>query len=180
MALDKSDSKRYRVNDQIRASQVRLVGEEGGPRIVSLSDAIELAKSREMDLVEISPDQDPPVTKIIDYSKFRFEQIKKTREAKKKQKVIHIKEIKFRPSISQHDYEHKVNHSKEFLARGDKVKFTLMFRGREIVHNDLGFKVMNNIKSDLNGLISIEKAPSIEGRNITMIVSPAATVGQKK
>ncbi|TAL38691.1 MAG: translation initiation factor IF-3 [Spirochaetes bacterium] len=180
MALDKSDSKRYRVNDQIRASQVRLVGEEGGPRIVPLDEAITLAKSREMDLVEISPDQDPPVAKIIDYSKFRFEQIKKAKEAKKKQKIIHIKEIKFRPSINQHDYVHKVNHAKEFLSRGDKVKFTLMFRGREIVHNDLGFKVMDNIKSDLKELVLIEKSPSIEGRNITMIVSPVVASGQKK
>lgn len=180
MVIDKSDSKRYRINDQIRASQLRLVGEEGGPKIVSLDEAIALAKSREMDLVEISPDQDPPVVKIIDFSKFRFEQIKKAKEAKKKQKVIHVKEIKMRPSIDSHDYEHKVNHAKEFLEKGDKVKFTLMFRGREIVHNELGFKVMENIQNDLSSMVIVEKRPSIEGRNITMIVTPSPAGGQKK
>jgi translation initiation factor IF-3 len=180
VVIEKSDSKRYRINDQIRSSQLRLVGEEGGPKIVSLDEAIALAKSREMDLVEISPDQDPPVVKIIDFSKFRFEQIKKAKEAKKKQKVIHVKEIKMRPSIDSHDYEHKVNHAKEFLEKGDKVKFTLMFRGREIVHNELGFKVMENIQNDLNSMVIVEKRPSIEGRNITMIVTPSPTAGQKK
>jgi translation initiation factor IF-3 len=159
---------------------VRLVGEEGGPRILPLEEALAIARSREMDIVEISPDQSPPVVKVIDFSKFRFEQIKKAREAKKKQKVIHIKEIKLRPSIDIHDYRHKVDHAKEFLAKGDKVKFTLMFRGREIVHNQLGFRVMDNIQKDLEGMVQIEKRPSIEGRNITMVVMPLPSGGQKK
>ncbi len=180
MVIDKSDGKRFRINDQIRSEMVRLVGEEGGPRVVPLAEALGLAKSKELDLVEISPDQDPPVVKIIDFSKFRFEQLKKAKEAKKKQKVIHIKEIKLRPSINSHDYTHKVNHAKEFLEKGDKVKFTLMFRGREIIHNELGFKVMQNIQSDLESIAQIEKKPSIEGRNITMVVAPIVTGVQKK
>ncbi len=122
------------------------------------------------------------MVKIIDYSKFRFDQLKKAKEARKKQKVVHIKEIKFRPAIDEHDYEHKVNHAKEFLEKGDKVKFTIMFRGREIMHKDLGFKVMENVQRDLEGLVQIEKKAAIEGKNITMIVTPVATgvVKQKK
>ncbi len=180
MIIDKSDSKRYRINDQIRAAKVRLVGEEGGPAIISLEDALTIARSKDLDLVEISSDQDPPVVKVIDFSKFRFEQIKKAKEAKKKQKVIHVKEVKFRPSIDAHDYRHKVNHAREFIEKGDKVKFTLMFRGREIIHKDLGFKVMDNIKEDIKDIAQIEKFPSIEGRNITMIVTPLVTSGMKK
>jgi translation initiation factor IF-3 len=178
--IDKSDSKRYRINDQIRAEKVRLVGEEGGPRIVSLEEALSIARGREMDIVEISPDQDPPVVKVIDFSKFRFEQLKKAKEAKKKQKIIHIKEIKLRPSINVHDYTHKVNHAREFLGKGDKVKFTLMFRGREIIHNELGFKVMENIQNDLVSVAQVEKRASIEGRNITMVMTPIIPGSSKK
>jgi len=180
MVIDKSDTKRYRINDQIKADQVRLVGEEGGPKVVSLEEAISIAKSREMDIVEISPGQDPPVVKVIDFSKFRFEQLKKAKEAKKKQKIIHIKEIKLRPSIDVHDYTHKVNHAKDFIEKGDKVKFTLMFRGREIVHNELGFKVMENIQNDLASVAQVEKRASIEGRNITMVMTPLTTLSVKK
>jgi len=177
--IDKSDIKRYRINDQIREATVRLVGEDGGPQIIPTEEAMAIARSKEMDLVEISPDQDPPVVKIIDFSKFRFEQIKKAKEAKKKQKVIHVKEIKFRPSIDSHDYRHKVNHARDFLEKGDKVKFTLMFRGREIVHNELGFKVMDNIQKDLEEFAQVEKKASIEGRNITMIMTPMPSVAKK-
>ncbi|MGV7930349.1 MAG: translation initiation factor IF-3 [Spirochaetota bacterium] len=177
--IDKSDIKRYRINDQIREPMVRLVGEEGGPKVVPTEEAMAIAKTKEMDLVEISPDQDPPVVKIIDFSKFRFEQIKKAKEAKKKQKVIHVKEIKFRPSIDSHDYQHKVNHARDFLEKGDKVKFTLMFRGREIVHNELGFKVMDNIQKDLEQCALVEKKASIEGRNITMIMTPVPSMAKK-
>jgi len=159
---------------------VRLVGEDGGPVIIPIEDAIAIARGKELDLVEISSNQDPPVVKVIDFSKYRFEQLKKAKEAKKKQKIIHVKEIKFRPSIDTHDYTHKVNHAREFLEKGDKVKFTLMFRGREIIHKDLGFKVMDNIKNDIQDIAQIEKAPSIEGRNITMIVTPLVAGGPKK
>lgn len=162
----------------IRAREVRLVGEEGGPQIVSLEAAISLAKERGMDLVEISPDQEPPVVKIVDYSKFRFEQIKRAKEAKKRQKVVHVKEIKLRPSIDSHDFSHKIQHAKEFLDNGDKVKFTIMFRGREIVHKELGFNVMERVRGELGDTVQIEKDASQEGRNITMVVAPFA--GGKK
>ncbi|HOD16945.1 MAG TPA: translation initiation factor IF-3 [Spirochaetota bacterium] len=156
------------------AATVRLVGEEGEPRVIPTTDAIRMARERELDLVEISPNQDPPVVKIIDYSKFKFEMMKKAKEAKKKQKVIHVKEIKMRPNIDSHDFEHKVKHAKEFLDEGDKVKFTLMFRGREMVHPELGFDVMNKIKEQLLDSVQIEKDMSQEGRNITMIVTAKA------
>ncbi len=164
----------------IRAAEVRLVGGDEGPRVVPFAEALAMAREQEMDLVEISPNQDPPVVKIIDYSKFRFEQFKKAKEAKKKQKVIHVKEIKFRPSIDSHDFMHKVNHAREFLENGDKVKFTIMFRGREIVHKDLGFKVMDNVREELKDIIQIEKSASQEGRNITMVVAPALGVKKPK
>lgn len=179
MVIDKFDSKRYRINEGIRSSQVRLVGEEGGPKIIPREEALQLAGSRSMDLVEISPDQDPPIVKIIDFSKFRFEQMKRAKDAKKKQKIIHIKEIKLRPAIDIHDYTHKINHAKEFLGKGDKVKFTMMFRGREIMHSELGFKVMENVQNDLGDKVQIEKRPSIEGRNITMIVAPVSGSDKK-
>ncbi len=109
--------------------------------------------------------------KIVNYSKFKFEQMKKAKEAKKKQKIVHLKEIKMRPNIDSHDFEHKIKHAMEFLDGGDKVKFTLMFRGREMVHPELGFDVMNKVKAQIEELVQIEKDMSQEGRNITMIVS---------
>jgi len=157
---------------------VRLVG-EGDPVIVSREAALEKAREQDLDLVEISSNQDPPVVKIIDYSKFRFEQIKKAKEARKKQKIIHVKEIKFRPSIDSHDFEHKVNHAREFMEKGDKVKFTVMFRGREIVHTDQGFKIMEDVQEELADVASVESKPSKEGRNITMVMGPD-TSSQKK
>ena len=136
---------------------------------------MKLANEKGLDLVEISPNQDPPVVKIIDYSKFKFEQIKKAKEAKKKQKVIHVKEIKMRPNIDSHDFDHKVKHAREFIEKGDKVKFTLMFRGREMAHTELGFAVMERVKEAIEDVAQIEKNPSQEGRNITMFVSAKAS-----
>jgi len=168
-SLDKFD--KYNVNEGIRAHTVRLVGEGAEPRVIPTNEALKMAKDMDLDLVEISPNQDPPVVKIIDYSKFKFEQMKKAKEAKKKQKVIHVKEIKMRPNIDSNDFNHKIKHAKEFLDKGDKVKFTLMFRGREMVHPELGFEVMNKIKDSLEDMVQVEKDMSQEGRNITMIVS---------
>jgi len=171
------DKFHHNTNDEIRSKTVRLVG-DGEPQVIDTHKAIEMAKEQELDLVEISPNQDPPVARITDYSKFKFEQIKKAKEAKKKQKVIHVKEIKMRPSIDSHDFEHKVNHARDFLEKGDKVKFTLMFRGREMVHPELGFEVMKKIQANLEDIATIEKRPSQEGRNITMFMS--LKVGYKK
>jgi translation initiation factor IF-3 len=131
-----------------------------------------MAKAKGQDLVEISQDQDPPVVKIVDYSKFKFETIKRAKEAKKKQKIIHVKEIKVRPGIDSHDFEHKVKHAREFLLKGDKVKVTLMFRGREMAHTSLGFDVMTKVQESLMDAANIEKPASQEGRNITMWLVP--------
>jgi len=176
-SADKTE--KFRTNEEIDTAEVRLIGEGGEPVVISTSEALRLAKEKELDLVEISPNQDPPVVKIIDYSKFKFELIKKAKEAKKKQKVIHVKEIKMRPNIDTHDFEHKIKHAREFLEKGDKVKFTLMFRGREMVHSDLGFDVMEKIKIAIEEFAVIEKEPSQEGRNITMFVTPGSS-GKKK
>lgn len=167
---------KHRINEDIRASKVRLVG-EGEPVIIPTQEAMEQAREKELDLVEISSNQDPPVVKIIDYSKYRFEQIKKAKEAKKKQKVIHVKEVKFRPAIDDHDFDHKVKRAREFLEKGDKVKFTLMFRGREMAHTELGFEVMEKVKNAVEDIAQMEKSPSQEGRNITMIMTAKSSKG---
>lgn len=169
---DKFD--KFRVNEEIDAPTVRLVGEEGEPQIIQMSKALEMAREKNLDLVEITANQDPPVVRIIDYSKFKFDQIKKAKEAKKKQKVIHVKEIKMRPAIDDNDFLHKVNNAKSFLEKGDKVKFTLMFRGREMVHPELGFEVMDRIQEVLKDVAAVEKKPAQEGRNITMFMNPVA------
>ncbi|MCP4131345.1 MAG: translation initiation factor IF-3 [bacterium] len=168
-------SEKYRVNELIEAKEVRLVGEEGEAVVISVDAALDMAQNRGLDLVEISPNQDPPIVKIIDYSKFKFEQQKMLKEAKKKQKVIHIKEIKLRPAIDAHDFAHKVKRARGFLEKGDKVKFTLMFRGREMVHPELGFEVMKRILNELEEIAITEKKPSQEGRNITMVMSLKGT-----
>jgi len=177
--LDKFD--KYNVNEEIRSPMVRLVGEGSEVKIIPTEEALKMARQRDLDLVEISPNQDPPVVKIIDYSKFKFELLKKSKEAKKKQKVIHIKEIKMRPNIDEHDFSHKMRHAKEFLDKGDKVKFTLMFRGREMAHPELGFMVMNRIREALGETVGVEKNPSQDGRNITMVVfgKPGTTKGKE-
>jgi translation initiation factor IF-3 len=130
--------------------------------------------------VEISPNQDPPVAKIIDYSRYVFDQRKKTKENKKKQKVIHLKEIKLRPVIASHDYETKINQAKSFLEKGDKVKFSIRFKGREIVHNELGFNLLERVLVDLEGLIQVEQQATTEGRSIAMVVAPGGHGHKKK
>jgi len=164
-----------RMNDEITAREVRLIDENKvqlGVR--AIADAIALARERGMDLIEISPDATPPVCRIIDHGKYRFELQKRLKETKKKQKVVHLKEIKMRPKIDVHDYSFKLNHIKEFLAAGDKVKFTIMFRGREMSHTQIGFEVMKRALEDLKDVAIIEKEPKLEGRNIT------AVLGHKK
>jgi len=169
---DKFD--KFRINEEIIAENVRLVGEEGEPVVIALSAALAIAREKSLDLVEITANQELPVVRIIDYSKFKFAQIKKAKEAKKKQKVVHVKEIKMRPAIDDNDFTHKVNRAKDFLEKGDKVKFTLMFRGREMVHPELGFEVMEKVQEVLKAIGTIEKRPIQEGRNITMYMTPVS------
>lgn len=163
------------INEEIRASEIRVVDEDQGQLgVMSVADAMKIAAEKELDVVEISPNAKPPVCKIIDFGKYRFEQQKRAKEAKKKQKVISVKEIKFRPKIDDHDYNFKLNHVKRFLEDGDKVKLTIMFRGREMTHTEQGEEILNKAVEDLGDLVIVEKKPKLEGRNMTMVVSPKA------
>jgi translation initiation factor IF-3 len=175
-----SKSKGLRINEEIKADKVRLVVEGTESSIVLIEEALKIAREKSLDLVEISANQDPPVVKVIDYSRYVFDQRKKSKENRKKQKVIHLKEIKLRPSIASHDYETKINQAKVFLEKGDKVKFSIRFKGREIVHNELGFHLLERVLNDLEGLIQIEQQATPEGRAISMIVVPGAGSRKKK
>lgn len=163
-----------RVNEQIRVSKVRVVGADGEMvGVISVQEGIELAKDAGMDLVEVSPNAEPPVCKVLDYGKFKYNQQKKANEARKKQKVIHIKEVKVRPNIDKHDLEVKMRNVHKFLDAGDKVKVTLRFRGREMAHQELGLKLLNEIREELGDIIKVEHHPKLEGRQMIMIVAPA-------
>ncbi|MAN50894.1 translation initiation factor 3 (bIF-3) [Marinimicrobium koreense] len=169
----KGKSKKARINDQIEASEVRLIGPNGDQiGVVPLADALEAAQSADLDLVEISPDSDPIVCKVMDYGKHLFE-IKKTKAAaKKKQKQQQIKEMKFRPGTEEGDYEVKLRNLVRFLENGDKAKVTLRFRGREMAHQELGMDVMHRIEQDLIELGTVEQKPKMEGRQLTMVIAP--------
>ncbi len=137
---------------------------------MSVQDGIKNAEAAGLDLVEIAPTANPPVCRIMDHSRFKYEQEKKEKEARKKQKVVHIKEIRLGPKIGEHDYQFKVNHLIEFLKKGDKVKVTMIFRGREMAHVDLGRKILEKLSSDISGVGEIEEQPRMEGRFINMII----------
>jgi len=140
--------------------------------VVSLREAIVMAEEVGLDLVEISPNADPPVCKILDIGKFKYEQQKKLNEARKKQKVIEVKEIKMRPGIDDHDYEVKMRAIHRFLEEGDKVKVTMRFRGREMVHQELGMQVLDRVRAELEARAKVEQSPRLEGRQMTMVMSP--------
>ncbi|MBR9972707.1 translation initiation factor IF-3 [Magnetospirillum sulfuroxidans] len=162
-----------RVNREIDVRSIRLVGAEGEMiGVVSLREGLIMAEEAGLDLVEVSPNADPPVCKILDYGKFKYEAQKKKAEAKKKQKVIEVKEIKLRPNIDDNDYDVKMRAMRKFLEEGDKVKVTLRFRGRELAHQDLGMKVLERVRDDLEDLGKIEQIPKMEGRQMVMVVSP--------
>ena len=162
-----------RVNQNIEADPVRLIdadGEQVG--VVGLEDALAKADDGGLDLVEISPNSDPPVCKILDYGKYKYEAQKKRNEARKKQKVIEVKEVKMRPGIEQHDYDVKMRAMRRFLGEGDRVKVTLRFRGRELAHQHLGMKVLDRIRDDLEEIAKVEQLPKMEGRQMIMVVTP--------
>ena len=162
-----------RVNKDIRAPQVRLIDADGNNReVVSLDEALALADESGLDLVEISPNADPPVAKILDYGKFKYEAQKKANEQRKKQKTIAVKEIKMRPGIDEHDYQVKVRAMHRFFGDGDKVKVTLRFRGREMAHQELGLKVLNRVRADFDEIAKVELEPKMEGRQMTMVMAP--------
>ena len=162
-----------RVNDRIRAPEIRLIGAEGeNIGLISPEKALVLAEAAGLDLVEISPNATPPVAKIMDFGKYKYETQKKESEARKKQKIIEIKEIKFRPNTDTHDYEVKMRSVTKFLEGGDKVKITLRFRGREMAHADLGRKLLERVADDVTELGKIEAMPRLEGRQMVMMINP--------
>jgi translation initiation factor IF-3 len=158
----------------IRVPEIRLIDQDGeNAGVVTPERAIEMAEEVGLDLVEISPGANPPVCKIMDFGKFKYEQQKKAVEAKKKQKIIEIKEVKFRPNIDTHDYDVKMRSVTKFLGEGDKVKVTLRFRGREMAHLELGRELLQRIAGDIEEIAKIEAMPKMEGRQMIMVVSPA-------
>jgi translation initiation factor IF-3 len=162
-----------RVNHQINVPQVRLVREDGSMvGVVTTREAINMAADAGLDLVEVSPNATPPVCKILDLGKFKYEEQKRKNEARKKQKVIEVKEIKLRPGIDTHDYDVKMRSIHRFLEEGDKVKVTMRFRGREMAHQELGVKVLDRVKADLDAVAKVESAPKMEGRQMIMVISP--------
>ena len=162
-----------RVNEEIRVPSVRLIDELGEMQgVMTTRDAMQRAFSVGLDLLEISPNAEPPVVKILDYGKFKYEQQKKKNEARKKQKVIEIKEVKVRPNIDENDYQVKMRAMKSFIEEGDKVKVTLRFRGREMAHQDLGVKVLERIRGDLDERAKVEQMPRMENRQMIMVLSP--------
>ena len=162
-----------RVNDQISVPSVRLIDAEGtNVGVVSFRDALDLAYNSGLDLVEISPGADPPVCKILDYGRYKYEAQKKKNEARKKQKIIEIKEIKMRPNIDTHDYDVKMRAIQKFIGEGDKVKVTMRFRGREMVHQEIGLAVLQKVRDELEELAKVEQFPKLEGRQMTMVMAP--------
>jgi len=162
-----------RVNEEIRVPQVRLIDEEGEMQgVMTAREAQSRAFAVGLDLVEISPNAEPPVCKILDYGKFKYEQQKKKNEAKKKQKIVEIKEVKVRPNIDENDYQVKLRAMKGFIEEGDKVKVTLRFRGREMAHQDIGVRVLERIRGDLEAATKVEQMPRMEMRQMVMVLSP--------
>ena len=162
-----------RINNQITADKVRLIGPDGKQiGIVSLKEALRKANDMELDLVEISPNAEPPVCRILDFSKYYFEKEKKAREARKRQHEVEVKEIKFGPNTEEHDYNFKKNNAIKFLKQHNKVKFTVRFRGRQMAHKELGYKVLDKLKEDLAHLIEIDSEPVSERNMLSIVVSP--------
>ena len=161
------------INEQIRDKEIRLIGTEGEQLgIMSSRDALRLAEEAGLDLVKIAPNAKPPVCKIVDYGKYRYEMIRKEKEAKKKQKVIEVKEIRLSPNIDTNDLNTKINAANKFITKGDKVKVTLRFRGREMAHMNNSKHILDDFATSLADVANIEKAPKVEGRSMTMFLAP--------
>jgi len=163
-----------RINERIRVPEVRLIGDDGQQiGVMKTPDALRIAQERDLDLVEVAPDAKPPVARVLDYSKYKYEQAQKAKAARKHQQQIVIREIKFRPKIAQHDYDTKKGHVERFLKARDKVKVTIMFRGREVAHPERGEMILDRLAEDLGDLAVIEQRPQQDGRNMTMMLAPA-------
>jgi translation initiation factor IF-3 len=162
-----------RINEDIRVREVRLIDQNGqNVGVVAIGDALVRATEAGLDLVEISPDASPPVAKILDYGKYKYQEQKKAAEARKRQKIVEIKEIKMRPSIDDHDYDVKMRSIRRFFDDGDKVKVTLRFRGRELAHQELGWQVLQRVKADTEPIAKVESEPRMEGRQMVMVLAP--------
>ncbi len=168
-----TNEKRVRVNRQIRISPVRVIDPDGVQLgIMPIEQALAAAEERGLDLVEVAPNARPPVCRIMDYGKYKYEEARKARLARKKQHQVHVKEVKFRPGIEAHDFEFKVRHARRFLQEGDKVKATMMFRGRQMAHPELGREVLDRVAQAVEDVGKVESEPTMEGRNMTMILAP--------
>ncbi len=166
--------KAHRVNEEINVPEVRLIGVDGEQvGIVNIRTAMQMAEESEVDLVEIAPLAQPPVCRVMDYGKFKYQEAKKAHEAKLKQKQVQVKEVKFRPGTDENDYQIKLRNMVRFLEEGDKVKVTLRFRGREMAHQEFGMRQLERIKADLESVGQVEQMPKMEGRQMIMIIAPA-------
>ena len=165
--------KPHRINGEIRVPEVRLLGLEGEQLgIVKAFDAVRMAEEAEVDLVEIAPNAEPPVCRLMDYGKFKYQEQKRQAEARAKQKIIRVKEVKFRPATDEGDYQVKLRNLKRFLDEGDKAKVTLRFRGREMAHQELGMRVLERVRDDLMDMAMVEAMPKLEGRQMVMVLAP--------
>jgi translation initiation factor IF-3 len=166
-----------RINDRIRVPQVRLIDETGSQLgVMDTNEALRIAQSKDLDLVEVAPEAKPPVCRVLDYSKYKYEQAQKVKQAKKHQQQINVREIKFRPKIAPHDYATKKGHVERFLKAKDKVKVTIMFRGREVTHPERGVALLDRLAEELTELAIVEQRPNLDGRNMTMILGPSKAV----
>ncbi len=165
--------KRVLINERIRSQEVRVINQEGEQLgILPLKEALRIAAEEDLDLVEVAPQSRPPVCKIMDYGKFKYEQSKKTHEAKKSQTIIQVKEVKMRPKTEEHDFQYKLRHIKRFLDKGNKAKVCVIFRGREFNHKEMGRSILDRVAEEVKDIAIIEQAPKLEGRNMAMIIAP--------
>jgi len=168
-------SKEMNVNEKIRAREIRLIDSNGDQLgVKSRKDALEIAETRNLDLVLVAPNAKPPVGRIMDYGKYRYEQQKKEKEARKKQRVINVKEVRFTPAIGDHDFNTKLRNARKFIENGDKVKASVRFRGRAITHKDLGREVLERLAEELKDVASVQSKPKMEGRNMFMMLAPSS------
>jgi translation initiation factor IF-3 len=166
-----------RINERIRVPEVRVIDEEGQQiGVMKTPEALTFAQERDLDLVEVAPEARPPVTRVLDYSKYKYEQAQKVKQARKHQQQITVREIKFRPKIAEHDYDTKKHHVERFLKHKDKVKVTIMFRGREVTHPERGTMILDRLAEELSELGVVEQRPMQEGRNMTMMMAPSKAV----
>jgi len=172
-ALPATNKDGPRINEEIRVREVQLIDNSGDNKgVVDIQTALSMAEAAGLDLVEIAPNSSPPVAKILDYGKYKYQAQKKAAEARKKQKIVEIKEIKLRPMIDDHDYQVKMRSMQRFFEEGDKVKVTLRFRGREMAHQELGIQLLNRVKVDTGPLAKVESEPRFEGRQMIMVLAP--------